>query len=852
MDFQILGPIAVLDEGRVVALGGSRQRALLALMLLHANETLSTDRLIDELWGEDASGGARRTVHVQISRLRKAITPAGGVSAEAEGAVVTRERGYELVLDLERLDAHRFERLLAEGSRNLEAGDVERAADEFQRALALWRGAALSDVAYERFARPEIERLDELRAAALEQQIEADLALGRHGDVVGRLPALIREHPYRERLRGQLMLALYRCDRQADALQAYQDTRRDLVQGLGIEPGKRLRELEGAILAQDPELSPAAPPPRPSPPQVDDPPPAVARARRLVTVVVVNVAGSAARAERLDPESMHDVLTRRAAVCTDVMERHGGTIERFAGDTVVGTFGLRSLHEDDGLRAVRAALELQGALVELGTVTVGINTGDVFVGSGARGETFAMGDAMNVAAKLDEAAGDGEILLGEATHRLVADHVMTEPLPPLVVRGREASVPAFRLLGLRAEPPAARSAGSPFINRDRERAALRELLARASAERSCRQVTVIGPAGIGKSRLAFELIRDVRSEEKVVVGTCLSYGTGITFRPLADIIHQLTGGELESGIARLLEGEDEAESITRRVLGAIGTPDESTPAVETFWAVRRLLEAAAREQPLVAIVDDIQWAEPMLLDLLESVVAFSSGSPIALVCLARPELLESRPSWAALQPSGSRLELEPLTAADAREFVETLAVGELDPRSAHRIVKRAEGNPLFLEQLVAVRADQRPRRAARHDRGPARLANRAPRAGRAKRAHPRLGRGPRLPPRGGRRASVGRPARHRRAADGSRAQAARTSRPARARRRRRLPLRAHADPRGRVQRHAQAATRRPARAPRRVAEGQESRPGRDRRLPPRVGGPPPARDRRRGRRRPRR
>jgi DNA-binding SARP family transcriptional activator len=705
MDFHILGPIEVLDEGRVVALGGSRQRALLALMLLHANETLSTDRLIDELWGEDATDGARRTVHVQISRLRKAITPAGGLREEREGTVVTRERGYELIVDPERLDAHRFERLLAECGQCLETGEFERAADGLQRALALWRGAPLSDVAYERFAQSEIQRLNELRAAALEQQIEADLALGRHADVVGRLPALIREHPYRERLRGQLMLALYRCDRQADALQAYQDARRDLVQGLGIEPGKRLRELEAAILAQDPQLSPA--PPTRSPPREEAAAPTVTRARRLVTVVVVNVAGSAALAARLDPESMHDVLTRRAAVCTDVVERHGGTIERFAGDLVVGTFGLRSLHEDDGLRAVRAALELQGALVELGTVTVGINTGDVFVGPGNRGETFAMGDTMHVAARLDESAGDGEILLGESTHLLVSDHVIAEPLPPLVVRGREAGVSAYRLLGLRAEPTS-RSAGSPFVNRDRERAALRELLTRASAERSCRQVTVVGPAGIGKSRLAFELIREVRSEEKVVVGTCLSYGTGITFRPVADIVHQLTGGELESGVARLLEGEDEAELITRRVLGAIGTPDESTPAVETFWAVRRLFEAAAREQPLVAIVDDIQWAEPMLLDLLESVVAFSSGSPIALVCLARPELLEKRPSWAALQPSGSLLELEPLTAADAREFVETLAAGELDPRSANRIVKRAEGNPLFLEQLVAVRADQDP------------------------------------------------------------------------------------------------------------------------------------------------
>jgi DNA-binding SARP family transcriptional activator len=692
MDFHILGPLEVLDEGRVVSLGGSRQRALLALMLLHANETLSTDRLIDELWGEEAPEGARRAVHVQISRLRKALTPADGPAAG--GAVVTRESGYQLILDLERLDAHRFEQLVTEGERDLEAGRPERAGDELQRALALWRGAPLGGVEYERFAEAEVRRLNELRWRALELQVESDLALGRHADVVGRLPALIREQPHSERLRAQLMLALYRCDRQAEALQAYQDARRDLVQGLGIEPGRRLRELESAILAQDPALSPAPPAPRPSAPPPEAPATPVGRARRLVTVVVASIEAPPAG----DLEAMHDELTRRAAVCSEVIESHGGTVEPFAGHSVVGTFGLRSLHEDDALRAVRAALELR----ETGAVAAGINSGDVFVGAGARGETVAMGDLVNVAAKLEEAAGDGEIVLGEAAHRLVARHVHVEPLEPLVLRGREAGVPAFRLVELRAEGgPAA----SPFIGRERERDALRELLAAAVRDRTCRQVTVDGPAGIGKSRLAYELFREVSGEANVAVGRCLSYGDGITFRPLADIVHQLTGGDPEPGISRLLRDEDEADSIARRVLGAIGTPDESTPAVETFWAFRRLFEAAAREQPLVAIVDDVQWAEPMLLELLESVVAFSSGSPILLVCLARPELIHVRPAWAALEPSGVRLQLAPLSAVDAKAFVDTLARGELDADAAELIVERAEGNPLFLEQLVAVRAE---------------------------------------------------------------------------------------------------------------------------------------------------
>ena len=254
MEFRILGPLEILDEGRAITLGGRRQRALLALLLLHANETLSTDRLIDKLWGERPPAGAAKTVQVQVSRLRKALRAEVG-NDPAAGVVVTRERGYELRLDPERLDAHRFERLVAEGRSELAGGDPEQAIAALERALLLWRGPPLAEFAYEPFAPPEIARLDDLRMAALEQLIEAKLTLGRHAEVIGDLESLISEHPYRERLRAQHMLALYRSDRQAEALQAYQDARRTLVEELGIEPGERLRELERAVLAQDPALA---------------------------------------------------------------------------------------------------------------------------------------------------------------------------------------------------------------------------------------------------------------------------------------------------------------------------------------------------------------------------------------------------------------------------------------------------------------------------------------------------------------------------------------------------------------------------------------------------------------------
>jgi DNA-binding SARP family transcriptional activator len=262
MEFRILGSLEVLDGGRVVRVAGAKQCTLLALLLLHANETLSTERLIHELWGENPPSSAGKAIHVYVSRLRKALA---GTGADASSSpLATREHGYELVLDPEDLDAHRFAQLVAEGRRELTAGRPRPAAAALEEALSLWRGPPLAGIAYEAFAQLEVARLEDLRVAATEQLIEARLALGADADLVGQLEQLVGEHPYRERLRGQLMLALYRSDRQADALQAYQDARRTLVEELGIEPGERLRELERAILAQDPRLyllRPAAPSP---------------------------------------------------------------------------------------------------------------------------------------------------------------------------------------------------------------------------------------------------------------------------------------------------------------------------------------------------------------------------------------------------------------------------------------------------------------------------------------------------------------------------------------------------------------------------------------------------------------
>jgi DNA-binding SARP family transcriptional activator len=730
MDFRILGPLEVLDEGKRVALGGDKQRALLGLLLVNAGETLSTDRLIDELWGEHPPATAAKTVQVHVSRLRKALAAGAGNGSEA--VVVTREHGYQLEIDPERLDSHRFERLLAEGRNELAADRPERAAPALEEALGLWRGQPLADLTYEAFAQAEIARLENLRAAAIEQLIEAKLALGRHLEVIGELEALIAEYPYREALRAQLMLALYRSDRQADALQAYQDTRHALTEELGIEPGERLRELERAILAQDPalalpeleaaereaepreepELEPAPPADRSAEqaPLATGPAPA---ARRLVSIVFADLVGSTGLAERLDPESMHRVLDRYADVCGAVIERHGGAVEGFIGDAVVGVFGLTEVHEDDALRAVRVAVELRDAGAELSAdlerergvqiaMKFGVESGEVFLGPGTRRSRFAAGDVFNVAARLEGVAPGGEILLGENIYELVRDSVRVEALEPLALKGRSAKVQPWLLVELLDDQLWLRPSRSPFVGRRHELEALRAVLSRACEAPGCNAVTVVGPAGMGKSRLARELASEVGDEVTVVVGRCPAYGEGVAYRPLADIVGQLGGASPRERLEELLEGD---ESAARLVLGAIGLSDEAAQPEETFWAVRRMLERAALERPLIVIVDDIHWAEPTLLDLLEYLVSFSSGHPILLLCLARPDLLEVRPAWMGPHSNTTLLVLGALSDAEARELVDHAGAGGLVSDTAARIVETAEGNPLFLEQLVAVGAE---------------------------------------------------------------------------------------------------------------------------------------------------
>jgi len=700
MEYRVLGSLEVLDDsGHPLSLGGTRQQTVLGSLLLHAGSTVPLDRLVEEVW-ETPPETAAKTVQVYVSRLRRLLP----------GAIESRSGGYALLLDGDRLDVAQFEQLAGQGRSALGAAEWERAASLLSEALALWRGPALGGLA-EAPLRREADRLDEARLQAVEDRIEADLGRGHERDVVPELRALIAEHPFRERLRGQLMRALFAAGRQTEALDVYRETRTLLDEELGLEPGAELRDLERRILSHDPRLEPepaASPVARVAPAEP-------VRARRPATVLFADVVDSTALGEALDPESVHGILERYSRDARAIIERHGGTVEKFIGDAIVGFFGMDELHEDDALRALRAAVELRESVWQLRDelaksgieldVKLAVNSGDLFVGAGGGRETFATGDAVNVAARLEQCAGAGQILLGERTYRLAEGAVLAERLEPLSVKGHRAKVQAWRLLELTDGDTRSIGERTPYVGRTRELQTLRAAFDRSRSERSCLLCTITGSAGIGKSRLAEELLRELGDSATVAVGRCLSYGEAITYNALVEIVQELAGEDPERRIAELLSSPEEAELVTRRVLATTGRSRETATAEETFWAFRRLFEAAARERPLVAVVDDLHWGEPLLLDLLEYLVGFSSGAAIFVLCLARGELYETRPSWIVRSGLREVVQLGALDDEEAQRLVSSIGDGALDPHDAAAIVDTAEGNPLFLEQLVATRAE---------------------------------------------------------------------------------------------------------------------------------------------------
>jgi len=397
--------------------------------------------------------------------------------------------------------------------------------------------------------------------------------------------------------------------------------------------------------------------------------------RKTVTVLFCDVVGSTALGERVDPEPLRRLMGNYYEQMRAIVERHGGTVEKFIGDAVMAVFGVPQSHEDDALRAVRASAEMQVAavLLELG-IRIGINTGEVVTGEG---ETLVTGDAVNVAARLEQAAAPGETLIGSETRGLVRDAVETEATEPLELKGKAEALQAHRVLTVDPDAPSvARRLDRPMVGRTRELERLLGDFEHSANDRACHMFTLLGAAGVGKSRLVRAFLDTVGDRARVLRGRCLYYGEGITYWPVVEVLIQL--------------GRDPD--------GVIG----GSPA-EAQLAFRRLLEDEAAKQPLVVYFDDLQWAEPTFLDLVEHIADWSRDAPIFLLCAARPDLLDLRPAWGGGKLNAGSLLLESLSAEDSAFLVgELLEEIELDEGMRARIVDAAEGNPLFVEEMVAM------------------------------------------------------------------------------------------------------------------------------------------------------
>jgi class 3 adenylate cyclase/tetratricopeptide (TPR) repeat protein len=443
--------------------------------------------------------------------------------------------------------------------------------------------------------------------------------------------------------------------------------------------------------------------------------------RKTITIVFSDLKDSTALGESLDPESLREVMDRYFAEMREILERHGGVIEKYIGDAIMAVFGLPRVHEDDALRAVRATMEMQRALAALNgelrtqwgvalTNRIGVNTGEVVAGDVRAGQRLVTGDAVNLAARLEQAAQDMQVLIGESTYRLVRSWAQVEPLPPLTLKGKSEPAPAYRLLAVdQTEREVLDARRTDIVGRAGEMGGLMRALETVVATRSSALVAVVGEAGIGKSRLVEEFSRMAGAGAHVLRGRCLAYGRGITFWPLVEIVGRAAGISAEDapGAAReklraLFAQDNAGTEAADRVAGAIGLSDRQFPIEEVYWGSRKLFEELARKEPLVVVFEDVHWAETAFLDLIGRVTDTAEDSPLLFVCATRPELTERHPGWLE-RPGTQVLELQLLSRDQTALVLENmLGEADLDPGARTSIVAAADGNPLFAEQLLSM------------------------------------------------------------------------------------------------------------------------------------------------------
>jgi len=431
--------------------------------------------------------------------------------------------------------------------------------------------------------------------------------------------------------------------------------------------------------------------------------------RKIISALFCDLVGSTTLGEQHDPEVLRPILHGYFTQMRSAVQRHGGLVQKFIGDAVVAVFGLPNAHEDDALRAVRAGIEMQERLQGLNesspiplAARIGITTGEVLVPGDGKP---IIGDSMNTASRLQSGAEPGQVLIGEPTWRLVRDAVSAEAVEPLDAKGKAEPVSAWRVIEVHT---VVAGSETPLVGRDRHLSVLHQALQDAIDDQACVLVTVLAPPGVGKSRLAVAFADVVRERARVLVGQTPSYG-GVTFASLVELLSQAAGqpaGDAEQVAAALrkrLVDQPDGPTVGDRLAQVLGVGEAL--ASDASWAVRRLFEVIAAERPLVVVLEDVHWAETPMLDLADAVIERVHG-PVLFLCLARPELLEQRPTWAAGKPRVITMTLPPLMPTEARRVAELLLGGEAPAAVVDWVCETAEGNPLYLEQLTAMLADQ--------------------------------------------------------------------------------------------------------------------------------------------------
>jgi class 3 adenylate cyclase len=453
--------------------------------------------------------------------------------------------------------------------------------------------------------------------------------------------------------------------------------------------------------------------------------------RKVVTVLFADVVGSTELASHRDPEVVRSLMSRYFKRIAEIAEAYGGTVEKFAGDSAMILFGVPAVHDDDAERAVRAALEIRDRAAEL-QVRVGVNTGEAVTAATDDRQFMVSGDTVNVAARLQQGADAGEVLVGALTHQLTRGTIDYEAREPITAKGKAQPLIAYRALRPRSAVPV-QARGVPglhaeLVGRDRELRLLLDTYARSAEDRNAHLFTIVGAAGIGKSRLVGEaLTRLAGSGAHVVRGRCLPYGRGITYWPLIEMVRQDTGitladeapaalRKLDRWLGELMMNDDQRPAVHTRLAVMLGyasaesamadTPGERVEK-EIGWAVRRYLESVARTSPLIVVVDDVQWAEPPVLDLVELLAERATDVPLFIICVARPEFFESGSGWKSGKPNSTTITLDPLTPAETGTLVSRLLqIDALPPELRRQIIERSAGTPLFCEEFIHMLIDE--------------------------------------------------------------------------------------------------------------------------------------------------